>query len=723
MQDTHGVSRARGTCATSANSSDIGVKIAHSTSGQHNKDNPTHPDKAPNVNSAVLNDKYFIETTFPEWGSGEIQDIDIFLEQVHFFEKTENCDNFHGVKGRLKAHANFWESIGASEFVLNTIKEGYIIPFLENPTRMSLRNNKSAFVNHKFVDQAVSELVNLGCARQVPFEPFVVNPLSVSINKSGKARLILDLSILNKCVRKDKFKFEDWKIAVQFFSKENYMFKFDLKSGYHHFDICVQQQTFLGFSWKNKFYCFTVLPFGLSTAPYIFSKCLRTLVKYWRRNSINIVLYLDDGFGMTQNFDDCKTDAKFVKESLQFAGFLINEEKSVFDPVQELEWLGIVWNSKDFYLNIPDRRVNDLAALHNALDNFCTLSARKLAQVTGRIISMSPVVGNITRLMTRYCYMCIENRVSWDSLLHITFPVQVRDELSFWLENLQRINCKKLDFYSKSNVVVYSDASGIACGAYTVEFESKVFHKMWDQFEIDKSSTWREMKAIEQALLSFMNVFKGKTLKWFTDNQNCVRIIKSGSMKLELNVLARSIFSVCSRQGISIDIQWIPRSDNEKADYISKMIDHEDWGVTVEFFNYIDALWGPHTIDRFANCNNAKIARFNSLFWTVGCEAVDAFSQNWCNENNWLVPPIYSVLRVLKHMLACKASGTLIVPRWVSAPFWPYIFKKDLIYQDYVTDVLEFKNPERIYVQGSNKNSIFGSDHFYSPVLAVRIRV
>jgi hypothetical protein len=77
-------------------------------------------------------------------------------------------------------------------------------------------------------------------------------------------------------------------------------------------------------------------------------------------------------------------------------------------------------------------------------------------------------------------------------------------------------------------------------------------------------------------------------------------------MKLDLQALARSIFTICSKKCISIDIQWIPRSENTKADYISKIVDHEDWGVTCEFFEFIDNMWGPHTIDRFANSGNTK---------------------------------------------------------------------------------------------------------------------
>jgi hypothetical protein len=75
--------------------------------------------------------------------------------------------------------------------------------------------------------------------------------------------------------------------------------------------------------WKRKFYCFTVLVFGISMGPYIFTKCLRPMVKYWRENSVNIVLYLDDGFGMNTDEEQCIKDSNFVRQSLLDAGFLL----------------------------------------------------------------------------------------------------------------------------------------------------------------------------------------------------------------------------------------------------------------------------------------------------------------------------------------------------------------------------------------------------------------
>jgi len=226
--------------------------------------------------------------------------------------------------------------------VLDTIQNGYVIPFLEPPMNMFLKNNKSSLKNADFVDHAISDLLDTGCIQEVPFKPFVVNPLSVATQNSGKKRLILDLSILNKCVKKDKFKFEDWRLALQMFSKDCFMFKFDLKSGYHHFDICPQQHTVSRFFVEKQILLFHCFSFGLASSPYLFSKCLRAMVKYWRQNCINIVLYLDDGFGMTHSIQEANTLSKFVEQSLIDAGFLINEEKSIFEPVQSLEWLGIV---------------------------------------------------------------------------------------------------------------------------------------------------------------------------------------------------------------------------------------------------------------------------------------------------------------------------------------------------------------------------------------------
>ena len=246
-----------------------------------------------------LNDKYCFDHHDNDI-LDTIEHLDTF--QLNSFEYEQLSSKTY-VKGRLKENIDYWKNIETNSFVLDIIENGYAIPFITTPSVMFSKNNRSAFNHSDFVSQAVAELLLNNCIVQVKTRPHVVNPLTVSVQKTGKKRLIIDLREVNKHVWKNKIKFEDWRVALQYFEKNNHMYKFDLRSGYHHFDVASSSQTYLGFSWKEKCYVFTVLPFGLSSSPYIFTKCLRPLVKHWRKCGIRIVLYLDDGWGTNGDFD------------------------------------------------------------------------------------------------------------------------------------------------------------------------------------------------------------------------------------------------------------------------------------------------------------------------------------------------------------------------------------------------------------------------------------
>ena len=191
------------------------------------------------------------------------------------------------------------------------------------------KNNASALKNIDFVENSITELLESEHIKQLSCKPLVVNPLSVSIQPNGKKRLTLDLRYVNHFLKKLRIKYDDWKIASLMFRKNGYMFSFDLKSGYHHVEIFQPHQTFLGFSWEfqgeTRFYVFTVLPFGLSVAPYIITKILRPLVGWWRANSIYIAVFLDDGWSIADDYYSANFIASRVRSDIHLAGFITNE--------------------------------------------------------------------------------------------------------------------------------------------------------------------------------------------------------------------------------------------------------------------------------------------------------------------------------------------------------------------------------------------------------------
>ena len=502
------------------------------------------------------------------------------------------------------------------------------------------------------------------------------------------------------------------------------MITFDLKSCYHHIEIHPDHQRFLGFAWKfpgedsMRYFMFTVLPFGLSSAPYIFTKCLKPLEKYWRFNGVNIALFLDDGWLIDSDHDTCAVLATNVWSDLRKSGFITNDEKSQWCPSQVIEWLGIVWDTINGTISISDRRENSIAkSIDKILFSDRLVSARELASLVGKIISGGAVFGNISRIMTRYCSISVASAQDWDSKFYLD-QYCVR-ELYFWEANLKRLNCKVVadSPYRMSNYVVYSDASATGCGAHLDINGEQVCHKQWVLEECGKSSTWRELSAILFALHSFLPLLKGSYVKWFSDSQNALKIIRVGSMRSDLHAIALEIFQFCANNGIELEVQWIPRTEIERADYISRIIDVDDWQISADCFMSLEESWGVHSVDCFASYYDKKVNKFFSRFWNPGCSGVDFFVQNLEGENCLVVPPVSLIARVIHYLHVSRAIATVVVPFWPSSFFWPIISRK---FSRFIIDCKCFD--ASALEQGRNTNSLLGSDRFTGFILAVRMK-
>uniref|UniRef100_A0A1X7USH4 Tyr recombinase domain-containing protein n=1 Tax=Amphimedon queenslandica TaxID=400682 RepID=A0A1X7USH4_AMPQE len=267
---------------------------------------------------------------------------------------------------------------------------------------------------------------------------------------------------------------------------------------------------------------------------------------------------------------------------------------------------------------------------------------------------MSLGLGPIARLHTRGLYRLLNSRFSW--FVDLKVSLEAKEELRFWAEKLVLYNGHRFWNAPSAVRVVFSDASGLGYGGYMVEHGCHVAQGQWTEHERGKSSTWRELAAVVRVLGAFASKLAGNRVKWCTDNQNV------------------------------IEPEWIPRAENELADYFSRLIDYDDWSLNPAMFQTLNNLWGAYTVDRFASSQNSQLLRFNSRFWDAATEAVDTFTVNWKGENNWLCPPVYLIPRALGHARNCNCEGTIIVPQWRSAVFWPLLVGREGQFYSFVKD-------------------------------------
>ena len=460
-----------------------------------------------------------------------------------------------------------------------------------------------------------------------------------------------------------------------------------------------------------------MLPFGLSPALYVFTKMMRPLIKRWRGHGIRCVIYIDDGIHGAEGKERTAYNCLEVREDLESAGFTINEEKSCLYPSQTGEWLGFTIDAAAFTLSVPSRKLEKFfAAASDEILRERTTS-RNVSKIAGQLISMGPGIGPLSRLFTRKMYQFVFDNPSWDQ--EVRADRGAREEIRFWLDNLDKVNGYRIQHTHAFSKIVYSDASDHSYGGYIAERLGNVIARgSFSDHQIHTSSTYRELLAVREVLLSLVDYLRHESVLWHSDNWNVAKILQVGSSKRHLQELALQIFAIRVRNDINIVPCWVPREENGEADAISKYRDSDDWGIDYESFGYIQTRFGHLDIDRFADSKNNKLPRFDSRYHCPGCETVNTFTANWSGDFNWLCPPICLIGDTLKHARLCKARGVLLVPEWPSAYYWPLLTSDGKTFNSFVTDVLVM---DPYYVSKCETKTVFqGFAPFRSLALLIR---
>jgi hypothetical protein len=136
------------------------------------------------------------------------------------------------------------------------------------------------------------------------------------------------------------------------------------------------------------------------------------------------------------------------------------------------------------------------------------------------------------------------------------------------------------------------------------------------------------------------------------------------------NKTTHKILNLCKQNNIQLTVHHLPGLDNRRADYLSCLYPQHEWSLAPHIFQALDQKWGPQSINHMASAANKKLPQFNSHFCNQGSKATDALLQDWHLKNNWVVPLIALIPKVVA-LLQCQwPSTTIIVPQWTGQPWF-----------------------------------------------------
>jgi len=575
--------------------------------------------------------------------------------------------------GRLRFYLSEWRCITNDEFVLSTI-EGYKIPFITLPSQ-SCEPVQPEFsdIENLHIDKCITKLKQIGAIVSVkPDRIQFVSKIFAVPKSDGTYRLILNLKEVNKFIEHTHFKMEDYRTVCNLIQQDGYLGSIDLQDAYHLIHMYPGHQVYLRFRWKGILYQYTCLPFGLSSAPRVFTKIMRPVVGHLRGKGNVSVQYLDDILLLGKNPKDCAKNIKVTSEFLIWLGFLINNEKSMLEPSVEIKYLGFNFNTSTMTLSLPANKATKIIQLCKEILSKLQYKVIEAAKLIGHLVAASPAVP-YSILYTRqleYEKALVLAQNENDYNCYMTFSAEAIRDIEWWITKLpsakNKIRRDNFDFCFET------DAS---LSGWGVRFGKERANGFWNSEQKLYHINRLELLAAEFGLHCFFRNKRNVQILLRTDNTTALAYVNrfGGCKSPELHEIAKRIWSWCEASDIWLVASYISSAENYVADFESRkeMDIYNEWSLNLKYYDMITHEFGFPNIDLFASHLNNKCDEFISWHPDPGSASVDAFTVSWANSFFYAFPPFCLIPRVLRKIRQDRGRGIVVVPKWSTQPWYP----------------------------------------------------
>ena len=369
-----------------------------------------------------------------------------------------------------------------AQYIASGLKYGFRIGFDASQVELQQnnRNLQSVLSNPQTVTEYLQVEAQLGRLNG-PFLPLLVpaihcSPIGIipKAHQRGKWRLIVDLSSpeghsVNTGIPTElcsiKYASVDQAVeTIHHLGRGTLLAKLDLKSAYRHVPVHPEDHWLLGMTWEGNILVDTCLPFGLRSAPKIFSAVADGLTWAMHCKGITYMLhYLDDFLFLgPPGHPMCNSTLSLAQSTCIELGFPVAPEK-LEGPATVLTFLGIEIDTVAMELRLP---ADKLARLHNLIDHWLNkraASKRELQSIIGHLSHAATVV----RPGRTFLRMLIEaSKIPKQPDHFARLNTQCRADIAWWSLFLHHWNGRSYMPSEEITATSTSDASGSwGCGA------------------------------------------------------------------------------------------------------------------------------------------------------------------------------------------------------------------------------------------------------------------
>lgn len=587
-------------------------------------------------------------------------------------------DNFQG--GKISAFYDQWELLTSDKWLLDCVKglkiemeHAPMQHFIPKPILFSIEDRV-------LIDQEIQNMLLKGIIERIDIDDYITNEyisnIFFKVKKDGKLRIILNLKSFNKVVDYHHFKMETLQCAINLVQTNSWFASIDLKDAFHSVKVAPTFRKYLRFIWNGNKYQYTCMPNGLSSAPRIWTKLLKPVFSYLRKNGYANVAYIDDSFLQAQTFDACLENIKHTVQIVDRLGLTVHPTKSVLVPTQEITFVGFVLNSLSMQIRLTDEKADCLIQLCTSLLRKLKPTIRDLAQLIGKMVSSEPGV-----MYAPLFYKSLEieknkflktNKGDYDAFIQLS--QDSRDMIQWWIDNVK--DSSKPMSHGHPTISLYSDSSSKGWGGINKTCGTETSGH-WSAIEQTEHINVLELKAAFLTLKALCSDSVNEHVRINLDSTVALSYVQKmgGGRSEELNDIARDMWLWCRERSIWLSTAHVPGVLNVEADQLSRSMNIDmEWAITDEVFNVIHYRYGTLSIDLFASRINKRLTNYVSYSPDSQAYAIDALTLDWSLfELSYAFPPFSILGQCLKKIMEDGAEVLLIAPLWTTQTWFPIL--------------------------------------------------
>lgn len=456
--------------------------------------------------------------------------------------------------------------------------------------------------------------------------------------------------------------------------KNDWMVKTDIKDAYLSVPIAEEHQPYLGFQWNQKSFMFRTCPFGMSSAPRLYTKLLKPAMAMMRKLGMRVIIYLDDCLIMNQDRERLLKDRDTALFIFQMLGLVINWKKSQLIPCQQIEFLGFRVDSQFLTLTLPQDKVQDIKQKCLKMVQADMTTVRKLAKLIGKLTATAQAVLvaplHYRRLQMQKSKGLLQGNQAYEAKVELTS--HCKEELRWWISELENCNGKTI-MKPQPDLVITSDASKIGWGG---ECQGQKAQGQWSMAESQLHINVLEMKAAELSVKSFTKDKSQIHCHLRLDNSSCVAQINKmgGTRSSQLFEAVSTLWKFCLQKEITLTAEHLAGEMNTIADNLSRVfLDSSNWKLQAGVFMAISQKWGPLEMDLFADRLNSQLEQYASWKPDPNAKQVDAFLMDWSQVKGYAFPPFCLINRCLAKIRLEEATIILVAPVWTAQVWYPQL--------------------------------------------------